>query len=85
MISAYVANLDLKVCSINGKVQKINSYTLKMFEMVLVNFQITNIFKKALFFQYIFLLTDTNIKVVLDIFFIIFSNTDVLFAEQKLT
>lgn len=40
MTSAYAAKLGLKVQPINVKTQKIDGSTLKIFEMVLANFQV---------------------------------------------
>lgn len=40
MTPAYVANLDLKIWPTNVEAQKIDSSTLKMFEMALASFWI---------------------------------------------
>ena len=51
MTLGYILKLGLKVCSINVKVQKIDGFTLKMFEIVLASFQIEDKLGKARFFQ----------------------------------
>ena len=52
--------------------------------MVLASFQIEDKLKRALFFQKTFLLVDINIKVILRMFFFIFSNVDIQFAKKYL-
>ena len=44
--------------------------------MVIVNFQVEDKFDRVRFFQELFLLADTSIKVVLEIFFLTLSNAD---------
>lgn len=63
--------------------QKINGSTFQIFEIILVNFQIENKLGKTQFFQETFLITDTSIALILDIFSLIFSNKDILFVKQK--
>lgn len=54
--------------------------------MVSVMFSLQDSLKKVWFFEKTFLLTDTNMKMVLEMPFLFFSNTDVKFAEsEKLT
>ena len=45
--------------------------------MVLTGFQIKDKFKRAWFFKKMFLLADFSIEVVLEMFFLIFSNTNI--------
>lgn len=49
--------------------------------MVLASFQIENRLKKAQFFEKTFLLADFNLKIVLKISYLIFSNTNILFLD----
>lgn len=77
MTPAYTTNLGLKIWSTNIAVQKINGSTLEIFEMVLPSFQIENKLDKIGFFQKIFLLIATSINIVLEIFFLIFSNVNI--------
>lgn len=85
MALIYIANLDLKVHSTNVKAQKINSSNFEIFKMILANFQVEDKFEKTWFFKEIFLIVNTNIKMILNIYFLIFINANVLFTEQKLT
>lgn len=47
----YILKLYLKVCFINVKTQKINGFNVKMFEMILANFQVENKLIKIGFFK----------------------------------
>lgn len=47
MILVYASKLDHKICQTNIKVQKIDSSTFKMFDMVLASFLIKNKLGKA--------------------------------------
>lgn len=77
MLPEYTLKLDLKVRHTDIGAQKIDASTFKIFEIVLANFQVENIFGRACFFQDTFLLTDINVEVVPKIFFLIFNNTDI--------
>ena len=46
----YVSKLGIKVYLINVRAQKIDSYTLKTFEIVLTSFQVEDMLRKAWFF-----------------------------------
>ena len=72
MTLGYVLMLCLKICATNIKVQKIDSFILKTFEIVLASFEIKDKLEKA---RFLFLLADFNIKIVLKMLFFIFSNT----------
>ena len=50
MTLGYASKLDLKICSTNVEIQKINGFTLKTFKMVLTSFQIENKLEKTRFF-----------------------------------
>lgn len=52
--------------------------------MVITSFQIKDKFKKANFFPKTFLIANISIKVVLKIFFFIFNNANIFFANKKL-
>ena len=84
MISEYVLKPKLKICSTDVEVQKIDSSTLKMFEMVLASFQLEDKLRKVWFFQEIFLLTDLSIEIILEIFFLTFSNKNVFLQKKSL-
>lgn len=76
----YTFKLGLKTYPINIKAQKIDSFTLKIFEIILNSFWVENKFRKTWFFQKIFLLTNISIKVILKILFLSFSNANIEFA-----
>lgn len=50
---------------------------------MIASFQINNIIGKSQFFQEIFMLTDIDIEIILDILLLIFSNADIKFIKQK--
>lgn len=77
MIPIYVAKLCLKICYTNVGAWKIHNFTFKMFEIVLASFQIENKLGKTRFFQKSFLLTDISVQMVLEIFFLTFSNANI--------
>lgn len=56
-----------------------------MCEIVLSGFKVKNKFERASFFQKIFLVSSTIKVVILNILFLIFTNANMLFVEQKLT
>ena len=53
--------------------------------MVIAAFQVFDKLGRFWFFQKTFLLANISIKVVLDMLFLIFNNTDIQFAEKELT
>ena len=80
MTLGYASKLSLKVRSTNVGVQKIDDSILETFKMVLASFQVEDMFEKARFFQKTFLLAKLNIKVVLGMLFLTFSNANIRFA-----
>lgn len=54
-----------------------------MIEIVLASFWIKNKLKRVQFFQKTFFATNTNMVVILGIFFLTLNNADILFAEEK--
>lgn len=74
---SYIVKLDFKIYATDVKAQKINSFTFKIFEIVLTSFQINNKLEKSRFFQNFF----DDVKVVLEILFFIFSNANIQFEE----
>lgn len=85
MTPAYAAKLYLKVCYIKVKVEKIDGFTFKTFKIVLAYFQVKDKLKKVCFFYETFLLADITIEMVIEIFFLTFSNADMSFSKRKLT
>lgn len=49
--------------------------------MILASFQVKNKLKTARFFQKIFLVTNINIIVILNMFFLALNNADILFIK----
>lgn len=76
MTPTYVAELDFTIQKTSVKVQKINGLLLETYGMVLARFPIQNCQNKARFFEKDFLLANTSIKMILKIFFLVFSNAD---------
>ena len=84
MTLGYASKLGLKVRPTNIKAQKIESFTLKTFGMILASFQMENTHKRTRFFQETFLLADFSIEVVLRIPFLTFNNANIKFAQKEL-
>ena len=82
---AYAAYLGLKVRMTNVGVQKINRSSLATYSIVIAAFQVVDKLNRSWLLQKTFLLANINMKVVLDILFLIFSNADVQFTEKELT
>ena len=74
---AYMAQLGLKMWKTNVNAQKIDKSSLEFYSIVITAFQILNKLGCSCFFQETFLLADISMKIVLKIFFLIFSNVDV--------
>ena len=85
MTLAYAAHLGFKVRMTNVGAHKIDGSSLAIYGMVIAGFQVVDKLGCSWFFQKTFLLADISMKVVFDMFFLIFSNADVKFAEKKLT
>lgn len=77
----YIPSLSLKVWPINIRAQKIDSFTFETFRIILANFHVKNKLGRAYFFQKTFLLIAISINVILRVFFLIFSNIDIVFAN----
>lgn len=85
MTLVYIIKLSLKVCCTDIRTQKIDSFILKMFKMVLASFQVKNKLEKAQFFQKTFFILNTRMAEILNMIFLIVSNANVLFAKKELT
>lgn len=85
MTSIFALKLSFKVCHINVKAKRIDGINFKTFEIVLASFQIKNKLGLAKHFQKTFLLANTNIEIVLEIFFMTFSSAEISFTEKKIT
>lgn len=82
---AYVAELGFTTQKTSIGVQKIDNLLLEIYDIVLARFLIQDNLKKIYFFKETFLLANRNIKVILEILFLAFSNTDFQFDVKKLT
>lgn len=78
------AKLEFTIWKTNDNAQKFDGLTLMTYKMIIASFLLKNKLKKAQFFKETFLLTDTNIKIVFEMFFLIFFNTNVCFVKKKL-
>ena len=81
MTLAYAKWLDFWLQKTYVRAPKIDGLLLKIFKMVIAGFHVINKLNKVQFFQEIFLLANTNIKVILGISFFILSNIDVQFNK----
>lgn len=77
----YTAKLGLKIWFNILKVQNIDGFILDMFKIILTSFHIKNKLKKAQLFQKIHWMAKTSMTLILTIFFLTFSNLDMLFIE----
>ena len=85
MNSNYVWKLRLKIRRTNIGASKINGSALKIFEMVIADFQVEDKTNRPRFFQETFLVADIKFEAILGILFLKISNVDVLFGEKTLT
>ncbi len=84
MSQAFAQHLDLKICKTNIGAQKIDSTTLETYEMVVSIFSVLDKDGRERFFEEGFLLVDVRPDMVLEMLFLIISNTDVDFQAQDL-
>lgn len=84
MTPVYTLKLCFQVRKTNVEVQIINISPLEMFGIVIANFLLQDKLKRAWFFQEIFSLANTSMKMVLEILFLIISKETVCFAKKKL-
>lgn len=78
---AYTTILELCVCPTNIEAQKIDEFTLSTYNIMLVNFQLKDKLRKMRFFQKTILVTNIIIKIVLGMFFLVFSKMEINFAN----
>lgn len=77
-LSFYIWKTSIKAKIIDGS-------TLKIFGMVIVDFQVENKVNKSRFFQKIFQIASTKVEIILKMFFLKISNPNVLFDKKSLT
>ena len=85
MSPAYAKRLGLKTWKTNIGAQKIDSSTLETFGMVITDLQVENKIGRPRFFQETFLVADTKLEVILEMFFLKLSNADISFGKGILT
>lgn len=76
MTLAYTAKLGLTTWKTSIKNQKIDGLPLETYGIALTRFSLQDNLEMVWFFNKSFLLTNINIKVVLEMFFLALSNTD---------
>ena len=76
MTPTFVAKLGLITWKTVVSAQKIDGSSLVTYKIVLVGFSIQNKLGKVWFFNKTFLLADTSMEVVLEMFFLTFSNAN---------
>ena len=84
MTLAYLAHLGFTARVTNVVMQRIDKFSLAIYDMVIAAFQVVNKLGSFWFFQETFLLANISIKVILGMPFLTFSNADVQYAEKKL-
>lgn len=77
MTPAYAKKLGLQIHQTNVGNQKIDGFSLEMFEIVITGFQVVDKLSRVRFFQETFILAETSMEVVLGISFLTFSNMDI--------
>ena len=80
----YAWKLGLKIQKTNLVAQKIDSFTLETFGMVIADFQVENKANRLRFFQETFLVADTKFEVILEMLFLKISNANMLFGKKIL-
>lgn len=85
MTPTYIVKLDFTTQKTSVEVQKIDSLALQTYGMVSASSLLQNRLKKIPFFEKIFSLANTNIKVVLEMLFLLFSNANIRFNIKKFT
>ncbi len=70
----------------NISTQKIDGLVLETYGLISASFLLQSSLRRVWFFKKIFLLTDNSMEIVLEMFFLVFSNIDVEFTGlEKLT
>lgn len=82
--STYTAKLSLTIQKTNVGTQKINSFTLVTYKIVIARLFVQNRLEKVQFFEKTFLLVETSMEVVLKIHFLTFSDVNIWFVDKQL-
>lgn len=78
----YISKVGFKACQTDVEAQIINGSIISIFRMLLANIYIKDKFRKAQFFQNTFTLADINIKMILEIGFLILNNINIELAKK---
>lgn len=84
MTLAYTAALDFSLQKTDINAQKIYDLVLKIYGIIIASFLGQNKLRNIRFFEETFLLTNTSIKMVLEMLMFTFFDTDIGFAKKKL-
>ena len=84
MSLAYTKKLDLKTWKTNVGAQKIDGFALKIFRMVIADFQVENKSGRPRFFYKTFLVAHTKFEMILEMSFLKINNANVAFNEEML-
>lgn len=81
MTLAYVKKPGFWTQKTNVRAEKINRSSLATFKMVIAKFQVSDKLDKTCFFQKTFLFINSNVNIILEIFFLTLSNENILFVD----
>ena len=84
MNPAFTQKLGFHIRKTNVKAQKIDSFTLEIFEMIIANLELENKADRSKFFQKTFFVADTKFETILEMLFLKISNADMSFGEKTL-
>ena len=84
MTQAFTYQLGLKIWKTNIGAQKIDGTTLEICGIIVFPFSILDKDNKESFFKESFLLTDVNLNIVFEMFFLTMSNADIDFQAWNL-
>lgn len=83
MTPAYAAKQSLPTQKTSVRAQKLDGLAVKTYGMALASFLLQDSLERVRFFEETFLLSDTSIRVVLEMPFLSLNNIDVKFAELR--
>ena len=85
MNPAFARKLGLNIQKTNVGAQKIDGSALKIFEMIIADFQVEDKGGRPRLFQETFLVADTKFEVILRMPFLKISNVNMAFGKKTLT
>lgn len=85
MTPAFVAKLGFFIWSIGIGKQKIDSFALNIYSIIIARFLIKDKRRKIRFFVETFLLADTSMDIVLGMSFLTLSNVEIAFDIESFT